>query len=177
MQDDRIQTVTAAITNTPDFPKPGIVFRDIMPLFRNPTLLSTTLDLMAEQVADLKIEVVVGLESRGFLFGPLLAQRLGVGFVPARKVGKLLPGKVETVQYDLEYGSDGLQMQSESISSGQSVLIVDDLVATGGSALAAAQLVEKLGANVTGLLFLSELTFLKPRKKLNNYPVFSVIQY
>ncbi|EOA86705.1 adenine phosphoribosyltransferase [Exserohilum turcicum] len=154
-----------------DFPKPGVLFEDIMPLFASPALhedLLRGLELAVETQfgAPGKPDVVVGLDARGFLFGPSLALRMGASFVPVRKKGKL-PGPCETAEYEKEYGSDFFQMQADAVKSGQNVLIVDDIIATGGSACAAGTLVKKLGGNVIGYLFIDEVPFLKGRDKLD----------
>ncbi|CAK4033704.1 adenine phosphoribosyltransferase-like [Lecanosticta acicola] len=159
----------------PDFPEPGILFEDIMPLFANHELHSDLIAALELQIAERfgvktgqksEIDVVVGLESRGFLFGPTLALRLGAGFVPVRKKGKL-PGECVTETYQKEYGEDVFQMQSDAIKPGQKVVIVDDIIATGGTAQAAGNLVQKLGGHLLGYVFMMELDFLKGRDKLN----------
>ncbi|WPH01660.1 adenine phosphoribosyltransferase [Acrodontium crateriforme] len=159
----------------PDFPTPGILFEDIMPLFSSHTLFTGLVRALELQVADVfhtqlgvhsDVDVVVGLESRGFLFGPTLALRLGAGFVPVRKQGKL-PGNVETETFKKEYGEDVFQMQIDAIKPGAKVVIVDDIIATGGSAAAAGNLVKKLGGNLLGYIFIMELDFLKGRDKLD----------
>ncbi|KAI5367098.1 Putative Phosphoribosyltransferase domain, adenine phosphoribosyl transferase [Septoria linicola] len=155
----------------PDFPSPGILFEDIMPLFSNPELhqdLITALELQFLETfgKDHGIDVIVGLESRGFLFGPTLALRLGAGFVPVRKQGKL-PGECVTEGYEKEYGTDFFQMQGDAVKKGAKVVIVDDIIATGGSAAAAGNLVSNLGGDLLGFVFLMELDFLKGREKLN----------
>jgi adenine phosphoribosyltransferase len=165
------------IFNIPDFPKKGIVFRDLTPLLLDPVYFEETIKQMLTKVRRLKIDVVLGIDSRGFIFGPIIAQRLKVGFVPVRKVNKLLPRKVVEQEYALEYGTDGVKMHADSVLPGQKALIVDDLVATGGSALATAKLVEKLGGKVTAFLFLNELCYLKPRRKLRGYKVISLIRF
>ncbi|KAF2168440.1 hypothetical protein M409DRAFT_32761, partial [Zasmidium cellare ATCC 36951] len=159
----------------PDFPEPGILFEDIMPLFASHDLFSSLITALELQVASVfgtttgeksGIDVVVGLESRGFLFGPTLALRLGAGFVPVRKKGKL-PGECVTETFKKEYGEDVFQMQSDAIKPGQKVVIVDDIIATGGTAAAAGNLVQKLGGKLLGYIFMMELDFLKGRDKLN----------
>ena len=159
----------------PDFPSPGVLFEDIMPLFASHSLHSGLTRAMELQIADAfhvgtgetsDVDVVVGLESRGFLFGPTLALRLGAGFVPVRKTGKL-PGPCETESFEKEYGADHFQMQSDAFKKGQKVVIVDDIIATGGSAKAAGNLVRKLGGDLLGYVFIMELDFLKGRTKLD----------
>ncbi|KAF2273067.1 adenine phosphoribosyltransferase [Westerdykella ornata] len=158
----------SALRQFPDFPSPGILFEDILPIFADPALhdaLVRALELHVSQAYE-KPDVIVGLEARGFLFGPSLALRLGVGFAPVRKKGKL-PGPCETAGYQKEYGEDFFQIQADAIKPGQKVLIVDDIIATGGSAAAAGALVKKLGGQVLGYAFLLELDFLKGRAKLD----------
>lgn len=165
-------TLKASLRQFKDFPEPGILFEDILPIFANPQLhegLLRGLELSIEQqfgASGAKPDVVVGLDARGFLFGPSLALRLGASFVPVRKRGKL-PGPCETAEYKKEYGSDFFQMQADAIKSGQKVLIVDDIIATGGSAAAAGSLVKKLGGTIMGYLFILELDFLKGRDQLD----------
>ncbi len=165
------------IYDVADFPKKGVVFRDLTPLLLAPVYFKEAIRQMIGKVRSLKIDVVCGIDSRGFLFGPLLADRLKVGFVPIRKIDKLLPRRTVKKTYQLEYGEDGVKMHADAVEPGQRVLIVDDLVATGGTAKAAADLVKKLGGKVVALLFLSELCYLKPRKKLKGYKVISLIKY
>ncbi|KAF2840942.1 adenine phosphoribosyltransferase [Patellaria atrata CBS 101060] len=160
-----------ALRQYPDFPSPGIIFEDILPIFADPELHGLLLEALELQVVSSfgeanKPDVVVGLEARGFLFGPSLALRLGASFVPVRKQGKL-PGPTETASYKKEYGEDFFQMQKDAINSGQKVLIVDDIIATGGSAAAAGSLVHQLGGSLIGYIFILELDFLKGRAKLN----------
>ncbi|KAK6003552.1 hypothetical protein QM012_009323 [Aureobasidium pullulans] len=158
-----------ALRQYPDFPSKGILFEDIMPIFSSPKIhadLVKALELEVRAKFDKTPDVIVGLESRGFLFGPSLALRLDAGFVPVRKQGKL-PGKLETEGYEKEYGTDFFQIQSDAIAKGQTVLVVDDIMATGGSAMAAGNLVKKIGGDIMGYLFLMELEFLHGRDKLN----------
>jgi adenine phosphoribosyltransferase len=171
------QTLRQAIGNIPDFPKPGILFRDIMPILQDPQLFTLSIDWFSERVESLHAEYVVGIESRGFIFGAAIAQRLGIGFVPARKKGKL-PGIVESVEYDLEYGTDCVQMQQNAFPIGSRIVIVDDLLATGGTAVATTQLIQKVGGLVEGSIFLIELDFLKGRDALEaQSTVQSLIHY
>ena len=164
------------IREVPDFPKPGINFYDITTLLQHPLALRQTVDRFVWLFADRHIDKVVGIESRGFMFGPIVAYDLNAGFVPVRKPGKLPYQKIRET-YDLEYGTDAVEMHNDAIQPGEHVLIVDDLVATGGTALAAAKMVESLGGQVAGFGFIIELTFLPGRKKLQGYEVESLIQY
>ncbi len=166
----------ALIRDIPDFPKPGILFRDITTLLQNPDGLRYTIDLMAEKCADLQPDYILGMESRGFIFGPPLAYKLGTGFVPVRKPGKL-PAAVHAVEYELEYGTDSLEMHQDALHEGAKVLIVDDLIATGGTAAATAQLVEQTGAEVIGFGFIVELLALEGRQKLPAVPVVTLVEY
>ncbi|CRG91527.1 adenine phosphoribosyltransferase [Talaromyces islandicus] len=166
----------AALRQFPDFPSPGILFEDILPIFADPTLheaLLRSLELHISEAYHQKPDVIVGLDARGFLFGPSLALRLGASFVPVRKQGKL-PGPCETEAYQKEYGQDFFQMQADAVKKGQTVLVVDDIIATGGSAAAAGSLVQKLGGNLLGFVFILELDFLKGRDKLPA-PVFTLL--
>ncbi|CAG5121283.1 unnamed protein product [Candidula unifasciata] len=167
MAADKLARVKDALKSFPDFPKPGILFRDIFPLFRDPSVFNDLIDLLYDTIKESSpgVQCIVGLESRGFLFGPLLAQKLGVPFVPIRKKGKL-PGDLVSVTYDLEYGSDTFEAQKGSILSGQKVVIIDDLLATGGTMKAACDLVEQLGAKVDLCLVVIELADLEGRKKI-----------
>ena len=164
------------IREVPEFPKPGILFYDITTLLHNPLALRMTVDRFVWLFAQKRIHKVVGIESRGFMFAPIVAYNLNAGFVPVRKPGKLPYQKVKQT-YDLEYGTDSIEMHNDAIQPGEHVLIVDDLVATGGTALAAARLVESLGGIVSGFGFIVELTFLPGREKLKGYEVESLIQY
>ena len=164
------------IRNIQDFPKKGIVFRDITTLLKNPTALSQAFDELYDSTKELMVDKVVGIESRGFIFGAMLAQKLNAGFVPVRKPGKL-PAETEKEFYDLEYGKDSIEIHKDAIRSGEKVLIHDDLLATGGTAKAAINLVEKLGGDVVQVLFLVELSFLNGREKLKGYNVKSLVDY
>ena len=164
------------IREVPDWPKPGILFYDITTLLKDPLALRMTVDRFVWMFSKRQIDKVVGMESRGFMFGPIVAYDLNAGFVPVRKPGKL-PYETIRESYDLEYGTDSIEMHRDAIRPGEHVLIVDDLVATGGTALAAAKLVESLGGIVAGFGFIIELTFLDGRKKLAGYEVESLIQY
>ena len=164
------------IREVPDFPKAGILFYDITTLLKDPLALRMTVDRFVWQFASKQVDKVVGMESRGFMFGPIVAYNLNAGFVPVRKPGKL-PAKSISETYDLEYGQDTLQMHEDAIEPGDRVLIVDDLIATGGTAAASAKLVEQRGGKVVGLGFVIELTFLAGRKKVDKYEVLSLIRY
>lgn len=166
----------AYIREIPDFPKPGILFYDITTLLQDPLALRMTVDRFAWAFSRKRIDKVVGIESRGFLFGTILAYDLNAGFVPVRKPGKL-PYETVGESYDLEYGSNRLEIHRDAIKPGEKVLIVDDLLATGGTARATARLVESLGGTVEGFGFVIELTFLEGRKKLEGYAVETLLQY
>ena len=164
------------IRQIPDFPKPGILFYDITTLLKDPLALRMTVDRFVWLFAQKKIDKVIGIEARGFMFGPIVAYDLNAGFVPVRKPGKL-PAKTVRQGYDLEYGSDAIEMHEGAVLPGERVLIVDDLIATGGTALAAAKLVESVGGTVAGFGFIIELNFLPGREKLKGYEVESLLQY
>ena len=164
------------IRHVPDFPKPGILFYDITTLLRDPSGLVVTIDRLSTPYIDQGIDVVIGIESRGFILGAPVAERIGAGFIPIRKPGKL-PAEVVKERYDLEYGQDALEIHADAIENGQRVLIVDDVLATGGTAAAAAELVKKLGGDLHGLAFLIELSFLDGKAKLKGEQVYSVLQY
>ena len=165
-----------AIRDIPDFPKKGIIFKDITPVLSDINLLRKAIDMMIEPYMKQKIDVVVGIESRGFIFGTPIADKLDASFVLVRKPGKL-PYKKEKVSYELEYGTDALEIHKDSIKEGQNVLIVDDLLATGGTAEATCNLISKLKGNISGFVVLIELEFLEGRKKLNQYNVHSIVKY
>jgi adenine phosphoribosyltransferase len=164
------------IRTVPHFPKQGIMFRDITTLLKDPKAFKYSIKKLKKYCKDKNVDVVAGPESRGFIFGAVLAHELGVGFVPIRKPGKL-PAETESQEYALEYGTDKIEIHKDAISKGQNVLIIDDLLATGGTSEAAAKLVEKLGGKVAGLAYLIELSFLKGRDKLKKYDVYSLIDY
>ncbi len=164
------------IRDVPDFPKPGVVFKDIMPLLADPAALADTVERLAEWSEPRKPDLVLGAEARGYITGGALACRLGCGFIPARKPGKL-PWHTVAVKYALEYGFDQLEVHADSITAGKRVLVHDDVLATGGTAKATAELVEQLGGVVIGLPFIIELAFLDGREKLTGYDVFSLIEY
>ena len=168
--------LASTIRSVPDFPMEGILFYDITTLLKNPAALKMSIDQLAEYYQGKNIDLIVGMESRGFIFGVPLAYQLGVGFAPIRKPGKL-PAQSIAESYDLEYGSNTLEIHTDAIEKGQRILIVDDLLATGGTAKASCNLVEKLGGDVVGLAFIIELTFLNGRDKLKDYEVFSLLKY
>jgi adenine phosphoribosyltransferase len=168
----------ALIRDIPDFPQPGIVFRDITTLLANGDGLRYTIDSLTEKCRslDLTPDYIVGMESRGFIFGTPLAYQIGAGFIPVRKPGKL-PAAVHTVEYELEYGTDKLEIHQDALHKGSRVLIVDDLIATGGTAAATSQLLQKIGAEVLGFAFIIELKGLGGREKLPNLPIISLVEY
>jgi len=177
-EEDRSEIYKKYIREIPDFPKPGVNFKDIVPLLGNGKIFGEVVNRIADICGkqNLRPEIVACPEARGFIFGAALAYRLGVGFVPIRKPGKL-PYLTSRVQYALEYGTDSVEMHIDAVSKGQRVLLVDDLLATGGTTSACADLVTQGGAVVAGCVFLVELTFLDGRKRLNGYPTFSLIRY
>ena len=175
MSDD-IARIRQAIRDIPDFPKPGIIFKDITPLLANGPLFAKTIDLFAERYQHQKVDTVLGIESRGFIIGAALAYKLGAGFSVVRKPGKL-PYETHSASYALEYGVDTLEIHIDAITRDARVIIVDDLIATGGTAAATAELVTKLGGTVVECAFVIELSFLKGRDKLKPYRVYSVLQY
>ena len=164
------------IREIPDFPKEGILFYDVTTLLKDPEGLRQSIDLMVDPYVDAGIDKVVGIESRGFILAPTIAIRLGAGFVPVRKPGKL-PAKALEVSYDLEYGQDRIEVHEDAIEAGERVLIVDDLMATGGTAAAAVELVRRLEGNLVGAAFLVELEFLQGRTKIPGVEIFSLLKY
>jgi adenine phosphoribosyltransferase len=169
------------IRDIPDFPKPGILFKDVTTLLRDPEAFVFVVDVMAEKCRLLKPDAIAGIEARGFIFAAAIAYRLGLGFVPVRKPGKL-PHKTQKVTYDLEYGTDSVEVHIDAVASGQRVVLIDDLLATGGTAVAAASLFKLLGAEVVGIGFLVELSFLPGRQKLEtpalkSTEIFSLISF
>jgi adenine phosphoribosyltransferase len=171
-----IAAIRTAIRDIPDFPKPGIVFRDITPLLGNGPLFARTIDLLADRYRNQRVDTVLGIESRGFIIGAVLAYKLGAGFCIVRKPGKL-PYETHSASYALEYGIDTLEIHIDAVPANARVIIADDLIATGGTAAATAQLVSKLGGTVVECAFVIELSFLKGREKLKPYGVFSLLQY
>jgi adenine phosphoribosyltransferase len=170
---DNLKTL---IREIPDFPRPGILFYDITTLLKDPSGLRGVIDGLKNHYRDARVDAVLGIEARGFIFAPALAYALGAGFIPVRKPKKL-PAEIARVTYDLEYGSDSLEIHLDAISEGKRILIVDDLLATGGTAAAAARMVEQLGGVIAGAGFVVELTFLNGRQRLNGHDVFSLIQF
>lgn len=173
---DDIASIRSAIRDIPDFPKPGIVFKDITPLLSNGPLFGKTIDLMAARYRGQKVDTVLGIESRGFIVGAALAYKLGAGFSVVRKPGKL-PYETHSASYELEYGQDTLEIHIDGIAPKARVVIADDLIATGGTAAATAELVSRLGGTVVECAFVIELAFLNGREKLKPYRVYSILQY
>ena len=171
-----IDDLRAKIREIPDFPKPGILFYDITTLLKEPDAFAAVIDRMADAVKDDRIDVVVGMESRGFIFAAPLAYKLGAGFVPVRKLGKL-PAETIEVEYDLEYGTATLEVHRDAIRAGQRVLLVDDLLATGGTVLGTIELVRQLGGEIAGLSFMVELSGLNGRDKLTDYQIHTLLTY
>ena len=169
-------TLTDYVRDIPDFPQEGILFRDITPLLAHPQALVVAIDALCEPFTDQKIDYVAAIEARGFIFGSAVARKLGAGFIPIRKPGKL-PHHTESVTYDLEYGTDTIEVHRDALEPASAVLMVDDLLATGGTMAAACKLVEQLNGNIKGLTFLIELTALAGREKLGDYPIHTVISY
>jgi adenine phosphoribosyltransferase len=171
-----MQSLKAVIREIPDWPKKGILFYDVTTLLKDGAHFRAAIDAMIAPYRDQKIDIVAGVEARGFIFAPTVAYALGAGFVPVRKPGKL-PAATYRASYELEYGTDSLEIHQDAVQPGQRVLIVDDLIATGGTARAVAQMIEKMGASVAGLSFLVELEFLHGREKLSGYDVTSLLKY
>ena len=171
-----MERLKAKVRDIPDFPKPGILFKDLTPLIRDADALHLAVTQLALPFYGLGISAVVGMEARGFIFGPLVARELGAGFVPLRKPGKL-PYNVKQISYDLEYGSAALEIHADALSAGDRVLVVDDLLATGGTAKASCELVQGLDAAIVGCAFVVELDFLKGRDCLAAYPVHALLHY
>ncbi|HEY7169006.1 MAG TPA: adenine phosphoribosyltransferase [Candidatus Binatia bacterium] len=171
-----IESIRRAVRDIRDFPKPGIVFRDITPLLADGRLFKEVIGILGDRYRAQKVDTVLGIESRGFIVGAALAHELGAGFSVVRKPGKL-PYQTQSASYELEYGKDSLEIHIDAIADAARVIIADDLIATGGTAAATANLVSRLGGTVVECAFLIELTFLKGREKLKPYPVFSILQY
>lgn len=173
---ERIEKLRNAIRDVPDFPKEGIIFKDITPLLLDPVLFQSAIDIFVERYRGKEISKVVGIEARGFLFASALAYQIGSGLVPVRKPGKL-PYKTEKATYELEYGEDSVEIHRDAISEGENVLVLDDLLATGGTVSAALDLVERLGGMVIEVAFLIELEFLNGRDQLEGKDIFSVLKF
>ncbi|RKZ48339.1 MAG: adenine phosphoribosyltransferase [Gammaproteobacteria bacterium] len=171
-----MERLKAHIRNIPDFPKPGIQFKDITPLVKDPMMLRLAIHQLIHPFLGEEITAIVGMEARGFIFGSLAAWEMGISFVPLRKPGKL-PYDIQSISYDLEYGSASLEVHTDALDSNDRVLLVDDLIATGGTAVASCQLIEKLGAEVSACAFVVELDELKGRDLLSQYRVHSLIHY
>lgn len=174
--ESQIETLKAGIRDVPDFPKPGIVFKDITTLLQDGVLFRRTIDLLVALAGDRPVDKIVAIESRGFLFGGALAHRLGTGLVLVRKPGKL-PWKTVSASYELEYGTDSVEMHQDAVAPGDRVLIVDDVIATGGTAAAVGELTKGLGATVSAYVFLAELSFLNGREKLGDDEILTLITY
>jgi adenine phosphoribosyltransferase len=176
MSEERLEFLRSRIRDIPDFPKEGILFRDITPLLADVEAFRTSIQLMVEGLRGKPVDAVIGIESRGFMFGAALADKLGVGFVPVRKPGKL-PAATYRAEYELEYGSDAVEIHQDALEAGDRVAIVDDLIATGGTAKAAAELVRRCGAEVTAFVFVINLVALDGEKKLEPHEVISILDY
>ena len=172
----KADSLRAAIRDVVDFPKPGIIFKDITPILADGKLFRESISLLCETAGDVKIDKVVGIDARGFIFAAAVADRLGAGFVPVRKKGKL-PWKPRQTAYSLEYGDSIVELHEDAILPGESILLVDDLLATGGTAAAAVKLLDELGANIVGISVLIELGFLQGRAKLAPHPVHAILSY
>lgn len=176
MGEQSLISLKQLIRDVPDFPKKGIIFKDITPLLQEPNGLKEIAERISEQYKDKNIDLITGAEARGFIIGAAVAYELGVGFIPIRKPGKL-PYETASITYQLEYGTDTLEIHKDAIKPGQNVLMVDDLLATGGTMAACCRLVESMGGNIVGCAFVVELTFLNGRKALQGFDVSSLIQY
>jgi adenine phosphoribosyltransferase len=176
MASDKIDKLRATIRDVPDFPKPGIVFKDITTILKDGRLFRDSVDLFLEQCRDKKIDKIVGIDARGFLFGSAVAYELGVGFVPLRKKGRL-PYRTETAAYTLEYGEAEMELHIDAIERGEKIVLIDDLLATGGTSASAVTLIKKVGGDLVVAIFLIELEFLHGRKKLEPTPVISFLKY
>jgi adenine phosphoribosyltransferase len=176
MVSETIDKLRAAVRDVPDFPKPGIIFKDITPILANGALFRASIDLFLEKCEGKAIDKIVGIDARGFLFGSAVAYKLGVGFVPLRKKGRL-PYKTESAAYSLEYGEAEMELHIDAIEPGEKIVLIDDLLATGGTSASAATLIAKVGGNLLEAQFLIELEFLHGRKKLDPTPVVSFLKY
>jgi len=176
MSHDQISKLHEAVRDIPDFPKPGILFKDITPILANGELFKTAIDIFIEACKGKKIDKIVGIDARGFLFGAATAYHLGLGFIPVRKKGKL-PYKTESAAYQLEYGEAVVEMHIDAIRPGERIVLIDDLLATGGTSAAAAKLIKKMGGELVEAQFLIELEFLNGRKNLDSLPIQSFLKY
>ncbi len=176
MATEQIQKLLTALRDVPDFPKPGIIFKDITTILADGELFTSAIDVFLEANAGRDLDKVVGIDARGFIFGAAVAYQLGIGFIPIRKKGKL-PYKTESMAYTLEYGEAVIEMHIDGIARGEKVVLIDDLLATGGTAAAAAQLIEKMGGELLEAQFLIELEFLKGKEKLTGFPVRSFLKF
>ncbi len=176
MKKDQLTEISSAIRNVPDFPREGIIFKDITTLLNDATLFAQSVDLMQDLIKDRSFDAIATIESRGFIFASILANKMGLNFVPIRKPGKL-PAVTISEEYALEYGTDRVEIHTDALKSDQKVLLIDDLLATGGTAQASCRLIERLGARVETILFLVELSFLNGRDLLQGYNVLSLISY
>lgn len=176
MANDNIEKLRGALRDVPDFPKPGIIFKDITTILASGELFQCAIDTFLEANAGRQIDKIVGIDARGFIFGAAVAYQLGVGFIPVRKKGKL-PYKTESMAYTLEYGEAVIEMHIDGVTKGEKVVLIDDLLATGGTAAAAAKLIEKMGGELLEAQFLIELEFLNGRDKLGSYPVRSFLKF
>jgi adenine phosphoribosyltransferase len=173
---DRIESLRAGVRDVPDFPKKGIVFKDITPILKDGRMFRDSVDLFLEQCRGKKIDKVVGIDARGFLFGSAVAYELGIGFVPLRKKGRL-PYQTESAKYSLEYGEAEMELHIDAITTGEQVVLIDDLLATGGTSASAITLIRKVGGELVAAIFLIELAFLNGRKKLEPTPIISFLKY
>jgi len=176
MGSETVERIRAAVRDVPDFPKKGIMFKDITPVLSDPSLFRASIDLFLERCRGREVDKIVGIDARGFVFGSAVAYELGVGFVPIRKRGKL-PYKTEIAKYSLEYGEAEMEMHTDAVTAGERVVLVDDLLATGGTSAAAAMLIRKRGADLVEAEFLIELEFLQGRKRLESTPITSFLKY
>jgi adenine phosphoribosyltransferase len=176
MEVDKIARIRASVRDVPDFPKKGIIFKDITPILKDGVLFRNSVDLFLEQCRGKKIDKIVGIDARGFLFGSAVAYELGIGFVPLRKKGRL-PYQTESAKYSLEYGEAEMELHIDAITAGEQILLIDDLLATGGTSASAVTLIRKVGGELVAAIFLIELEFLHGRKKLGPTPVISFLKY
>jgi adenine phosphoribosyltransferase len=176
MADDTIERLRLAVRDVPDFPKKGILFKDITPILSDGPLFRASIDIFLEQCRSKSVDKIVGIDARGFLFGSAVAYELGIGFVPLRKKGRL-PYKTESAKYSLEYGEAEMELHIDAIKEGEKIVLIDDLLATGGTSASAASLIRKVGGNLVEAIFLIELEFLNGREKLRPTPVTSFLKY